>query len=99
MTEEMMKGRGAKFRILELLSGEDMWNYEVVERISSERNQTSRFMKDSFNFDLIEVMAAGFIEPVQSEVDTDGSKLGEGRLLTKYRITDLGKNEFAWMCS
>ena len=96
---DIMVGRAAKFRLLELYNEADLWNYEVVEKISAERNQTSRFMKDSFNFDLVELQASGFIEEVEIDVDEDGSKWGAGRVITKYHITDLGKAEFEWMCN
>ncbi len=98
MTDKMI-GRGAKFRIMELYSESDLWNYEAVEKISSERNQTSRFMKNSFNFDLIELHASGFLDEVEVDVDVEGDKWGAGRVITKYHISELGKAEYEWMCN
>ena len=96
---DIMVGRAAKFRLLELYNEADLWNYEVVNKIATERNQTSQFMKNSFNFDLIELHASGFLEEVEVDVDEEGSKWGAGRVITKYHISDLGKAEYQWMCN
>lgn len=98
MTDSMIN-RGAKFRMMELYNDSDLWNYEVVNKIAAERNQTSQFMKNSFNFDLIELHASGFLEEVEVDVDEEGSKWGAGRVITKYHISDLGKAEYQWMCN
>lgn len=95
---DKMIGKPVKFRIIELLvDGAEMWNYELVDKISKENNQTSAFQRNNLNFDCIEVAASGFIESTDSAIDEDGSKLGKDRLLTKYKITDLGKTEYGWM--
>ncbi len=94
-----MVNRGAKFRMMELYNDSDLWNYEVVNKIAAERNQNSQFMKNSFNFDLIELHASGFLEEVEVDVDEEGSKWGAGRVITKYHISDLGKAEYQWMCN
>jgi len=100
MANDVMKNRPIKFRILELLyNGDQLWNYEIAKIITEEDNQTSKFQFNDINFDCIEVTASGFVESVEDAIDEDGSKLGAGRLRTKYKITDLGKTEYDWLAS
>lgn len=94
MKNDLMKGRPMKFRILEIFSdGTEMWSYEAVKILMEEYGCKSNFRRDSINFDLIEVMASGFIEPAASEIDESG-KLRQGALLYKYKITELGLNQY-----
>jgi len=95
MSDNKMVGRPVKFRILELLAdGEELWNYEIVNTLMTEYNGKSNFQRDSFNFDLVEVAASGFIVSVDSKIDEDGSLLREGTLLSKYKITAIGKGQY-----
>jgi len=94
----IMVGKPVKFRVLEILSdGAEMWNYEIVDKLSKEYRMTSQYERNSLNFDLVEICTSGFIEGIDESVDTDGSKLGSGRLLMKYRISEIGKKEYAWL--
>jgi hypothetical protein len=92
---EWMRGRPYKFRMLELLyRGEDMWNYQIVEKMMDEYCLDSDYYRDSLNFDLVEVAASGFIISVDSDVDPDGTLFRKDALLSKYRITCLGKKQY-----
>jgi len=100
MTKNQMVCKPIKFRIIELLMDDgELWNYEIIDTVTKENNQTSTFQRNDLNFDCIEVAASGFIEAIDSAVDEDGSKLGKDRLLTKYKITDLGKAEYKWLAA
>jgi len=91
---DVMKGRPLKFRLLEIFyHNEPMWNYDVVAQIMEEYGMKSDFMRDSVNFDIIEVQMSGFIESTGCEVDVDG-KFREGALLRRFRITDLGRSQY-----
>ena len=95
---DQMVGKPIKFRILEILAdGAELWNYEMVDKLAKEYNMTSQYGRNSINFDLVEVCTSGFIEGIDESVDTDGSKFGKGRLLMKYRISEIGKTEYAWL--
>ncbi len=89
-----MVGRPLKFRLLEIFyHNEPMWNYDVVYQIMEEYGKKSDFKRDSVNFDIIEIQMSGFIESIGCEVDTEG-KFREGALLRKFRITDLGREQY-----
>ncbi|MFA6952464.1 MAG: hypothetical protein WCQ23_05310 [Candidatus Methanomethylophilaceae archaeon] len=96
---DIMKGRPMKFRILEILyDGDEIWNYDLVKQLMDEYGMKGDFHRDSVNFDLIETVASGFIESVESEIDTTG-KFREGSLLYKYRFTSIGKAQYEELAS
>lgn len=99
MKNDLMKGRPMKFRILEIFSdGTEMWSYEAVKILMEEYGYKSDFKRDSVNFDLIEVMASGFIESEESQID-DSGKFRQGALLYKYKITELGLKQYEELVS
>lgn len=90
----MMYDVPLKFRILEVLEEEPMWNYEIAEMLVTEFDMDNRLGRDSVNYDCIESVSAGFCKETDWDVDIDGSRFDStrpGRLLTKYELTGYGK--------
>lgn len=93
-----MEGRPIKFRMLEVLhENKTMWSYDVVRMLQPEYEMEDDYGRDSLNYDLIELAAAGFIKSVDLSVDEDGS-FRKGALLSKYTITSLGEAQFEELC-
>ena len=89
----MITGAPLKFRILELVQKQPMWNYEIVDILKHEYHLDTAIGRDNINYDCIETVSAGFCKEVDWAIDTDGSKFDAkhpGRLLTKYEITPYG---------
>ncbi|MDR3280069.1 MAG: hypothetical protein LBT23_06120 [Synergistaceae bacterium] len=85
----MMEGRPIKFRILEILETEPVWNCDLVRQLQSEYGMPSDYHRDCLNFDLIEVAASGMIGEADAKIDAEG-KFKKDNLLTLYRITPIG---------
>ena len=96
---DVMIGRPMKFRILEIYSdGKDIWSNDAVAQLMSEYKLNSDFQRDSVNFDLLGVMASGFIESTDTMTDAEG-KFRKGALLYKFKITELGQNQYKELVS
>lgn len=94
----MMENRPTKFRFLELFhENKTMWSYDAVKQLQSEYKMEDNYGRDSLNYDLIELAAAGFLKSVDGSIDEEGS-FRKGALLTKYNITALGENQFEELC-
>lgn len=79
-----------KFRLMELFEEEGpMWNYEVILRVMEEYNMHSQYQQQMVNYDLIEMVSAGFLTEEESVVDTEG-RFHKDHLLMRYQITNLG---------
>jgi len=90
----MMEGCPLKFRIIELFCENDaLWNYEIIKQMQKEYGMENDYGRDVLNYDLIEVMASGFITVVDMKEDDDGI-YKKGALLTQYEITSVGRNEY-----
>jgi hypothetical protein len=91
----MMEGRPLKFRLLEIFSEKGhLWNYEVMDIIAEEyKEKRSKFGRQTVNWDLIELAAAGFIKETDAKVDEEGI-YNKGVLLREYGLTTLGRDEF-----
>lgn len=88
-----MKNRPIKFRMFELINEKgSVWNYEIVKQLQSEYDMNTDYGRDCLNFDLIEMHAAGFLEEEEIVLDTEG-KFRKGRLLSRYKLTELGKGQ------
>ena len=88
----MMKGAPLKFRIMELVDDEGpLWTQEIVDKISAEYNMTSEYERAMINYDVVEMVSAGFLKEGESKVDESGV-YRQGKLLTQYSITKLGKS-------
>ena len=88
----MMKGQPLKFRILELVAEEGpLWTNEIVNKIGMEYGMRSDYQRGMINYDGVEMVSAGFLSEGESKIDTEGV-YREGRLLTLYSITGLGKS-------
>ncbi len=86
----MIRDAPIKFRLLEILEeGGEMWNYEIVPKLMGEYNMKSHHEQQMVNYDLIEMVSAGFLNEGESVIDEEG-KFNKGHLLTKYSITPLG---------
>jgi hypothetical protein len=87
----MMKGAPLKFRIMELVDDEGpLWTQEIVDKISAEYNMTSEYERAMINYDVVEMVSAGFLKEGDCKVDESGV-YRQGKLLTQYSITKLGK--------
>jgi hypothetical protein len=89
----MMEGRPIKFRLLELFNEGEKWNFDVIPQIQEEYKMNSKYEADSINFDIIEICTAGFLVQTETKVDEDGT-YRQGSLLIRYKITQLGRDQF-----
>jgi hypothetical protein len=94
----MMEGRPIKFRLLEVFNEGERWNHEVIPKIQKEYDMNTKFDADSINFDIIEICTAGFLVKTDTRIDEDGVYRA-GSLLIKYKITQLGRNQFETLSS
>ena len=59
----MIRDAPVKFRILEVFEeGGPKWNYEVVPKIMEEYGMHSHHEQQMVNYDIIEMVSAGFLE-------------------------------------
>lgn len=85
-----MKNTPLKFRIMELVMTDGpIWTQDIVKAISEEYNMATVHGKNMINFDVVEMVSAGFLSEGESEIDESGV-FRTGALLTKYSITPLG---------
>lgn len=89
----MMEGRPIKFRLLELFNEGEKWNYEVIPQMQEEYSMKTQFDADSLNFDIIEICTAGFLVKTDTKIDEENI-YRQGSLLIKYKITQLGRNQY-----
>lgn len=86
----MMRDVPIKFRLMEMFEENGpMWNYEVIPKLMEEYRMKTHHQQQMVNYDLIEMVSAGFLDEGESVVDTEG-KFNKDHLLTKYSITPLG---------
>ncbi len=87
----MMEQGPLKFRILEIFSEGPAWNDEVVTKLQQEYGMNSDHGRDMINYDIVELVSAGFLAEGESKIDEDGHyKLNS--VLTNYRITKCGND-------
>jgi len=89
----MMEGRPMKFRLLELFSEGEAWNYEIIPIMQEEYRMTDKYGADCINFDIIEICTAGFLVRTDTKIDEDGAAYRKGALLIRYKMTVLGMNQ------
>ena len=59
----MIRDAPVKFRIMEVFEeGGPQWNYEVVPKIMEEYGMHSHHEQQMVNYDIIEMVSAGFLE-------------------------------------
>jgi hypothetical protein len=76
---------------MELVDDEGpLWTQEIVDKISAEYNMTSEYERAMINYDVVEMVSAGFLKEGDCKVDESGV-YRQGKLLTQYSITKLGK--------
>lgn len=87
-----MKGAPLKFRIMEIVDEEGpLWTNEIVDKIGAEYGMSTEYEKAMINYDIVEMVSAGFLTEGESKVDEAGV-YRQGKLLTIYSITKLGKD-------
>ena len=88
----MMEDCPLKFRILELLESQGKMRTEnIVFTISKERARyDTDYGKAMIKYDIIELVSAGLVNEGESVVDDKGI-FQQGKLLTMYEISDLGR--------
>ena len=70
----MIRDAPVKFRIMEVFEeGGPQWNYEVVPKIMEEYGMHSHHEQQMVNYDIIEMVSAGFLEEGESVIDEEGS--------------------------
>ncbi len=85
--------RPIKIRILEIVNQfDEIWNYDIISKISSEYNITTDIGKSYLNFDIVELSVNGLIEDIEQKIDETG-KYKKEFLLHKYKITENGRNK------
>ncbi len=88
----MMEGQPIKFRLMEILDENGaMWTNEIVPIVQKEYNMNSNHGRDMINYDLVEMVSAGFACEGESVLDEEGV-YKQGHLLTQYTLTKLGKS-------
>lgn len=89
-----MEGCPLKFRLLELFDeAGTLWNYDVVKQTQKEYGMEDDYGRDVLNYNLIEVLASGFIAVVDMKEDEEGD-YKKGALLTQYEITSIGRSQY-----
>lgn len=87
-----MKGAPLKFRIMELVDEEGpLWTHEIIDKIYAEYGMSTEYEKLMINYDVVEMVSAGFLSEGECKVDEEGL-YRQGKLLTLYSITKLGKD-------
>ena len=89
---KMMENCPRKFRLMEVLDENgQMWTNEIVPMVQKEYGMNSDHGRDMINYDLVEMVSAGFVKEGDSVLDEEG-KFKKGHLLTQYSLTKLGKS-------
>lgn len=68
-----------------------MWTQEIVPLVQDEYNMNSVHGGNMINYDLVEMVSAGFLDEGESVIDEEGI-FKKGHLVTKYTLTPLGKS-------
>jgi lipoprotein NlpI len=72
-------------------SGDEIWDYDAAERIMEEESLTGNdYWKWNMRFWLKELYINGLLEITAEDVD-DGTHFAENKTITRYRVTDYGK--------
>lgn len=77
--------------LLKSFEDKDQWDYEAVEALMKSEGTTSDYFKWTARFWMMEMLSGGLLEIVEEAVD-DGSHFGEGKIVSKYRITDYARS-------
>ncbi len=80
----------SKSRLLKYFEGGPLWDYEAVNRLASEEGRNDAYFKWTARFWLMEMSGGGIMDIVEEGID-DGSHFAEGKLLSKYKLTEYGK--------
>ncbi|MFX1675964.1 hypothetical protein PWR63_27525 [Paraburkholderia sp. A2WS-5] len=66
------------------------WDYELVEKALSEYGASGRYAINAVRVALDELAAGGLLQRLEEKLD-DGTHLGAGKVLFRYRLTDFGR--------
>lgn len=72
-------------------TNEEMWDYDAVESFLNTQKIRSDYWKWNARFWLSELSVAGFLIVTDTELD-DGNRFEKGRVLSKYKLTERGKD-------
>ena len=87
----MMENCPLKFRLMEMLDENGpMWTDTIVPKAQGEYGMTTEHGRDMINYDLVEMVSAGFLCEGECKIDESGD-FKKGHLLTEYRLTKLGQ--------
>lgn len=87
----MMENCPIKFRLMEILDDNGaMWTNEIVPMVQNEYGMGTTHGRDMINYDLVEMVSAGFVLEGESKYDEEGI-FKQGHLITNYTLTKLGK--------
>lgn len=74
----------------------EQWEYDAISDLMKAHGLTSDYWKYNARFWLMELQSCGLVEPCDQTVD-DGSHFAEGRIITKYKVTQGGLDRIASM--
>jgi len=72
------------------INNEEMWEQDAVSNFIENQKKKSDYWKWTFRFWLLELSVAGFLTVIDMELD-DGSHFEKGKVLSKYKLTERGK--------
>ena len=79
-----------KSRLLRYFENGPLWDYESVDKLVSEEGRKDAYFRWTARFWLMEMSGGGVLDVIEEGID-DGSHFGEGKLISKYRLTDYGR--------
>ena len=88
----MSKELPMKSKILMMFEEKDYWDFEAVENLLLlESKQDSDYWRYNARFWLAELAINGLLEIIEEDVDADGVHFEPNMVMTKYRLTEFGK--------
>lgn len=78
------------------LDRNEMWDYEAVDGLMKLEDSSSDYLKMNARFWLMELSTNGMLEVVDQAMD-DGTHFGQGKTVTRYKLTDFGRMKIETM--
>lgn len=85
-----MKLHQKGFLLVQISRKTDAWDYDLVEQALGEYGVSGRHAINTIRVALDELAAGGLLERLEEKLD-DGSHVGAGKVLFRYRLTDFGR--------
>ncbi len=79
-----------KSRLLRLFESGPLWDYEAIDTLVSDEGRNDAYFRWTARFWLMEMAGGGVLDIIEEGID-DGSHFGNGKLLSKYQLTDYGR--------